>query len=72
MFVTEDELLKAVGVDFVGFQALADLVVYTSGTGAPTANATRVGAAYFDTTNDHWYLAVAVGTGASDWKQITA
>ncbi|PFP30269.1 hypothetical protein COJ96_06035 [Bacillus sp. AFS073361] len=42
-----------------------------TGTAAPTVNADYVGQVYVDTTNKISYMAVATGTGATDWKQIT-
>lgn len=70
---TETELRNAIGTSqLIGQPALEELLAYSSGAGTPSANAPRIGKMYLDTTNDEFYIAIAVGTGASDWKQITA
>lgn len=43
----------------------------SSGAGAPSANADRVGETYVDTTGDLAYHSIQTGTGATDWKQST-
>jgi hypothetical protein len=41
--------------------------LWTSGTGAPSANADFIGQEYLDTAADKWYKAKTTGTGGSDW-----
>lgn len=56
---------------WIGCDDLLQYMVYQSGVGAPTANASFLGQMYFDTAGAVWYMAKAVGTGASDWAGDT-
>ena len=42
-----------------------------TGTVAPSGNASYVGQLYVNTVGLIGYVAVQIGTGATDWKQIT-
>lgn len=44
---------------------------YSSGSGAPSANATFIGEEYLDTAGNHWWKAKTTGTGPSDWSQLS-
>ena len=53
------ELYQAIGdAGMIGQREFKDLLVYASGAGAPSDAPDRVGRFYFDTSNQHWYLAV--------------
>jgi hypothetical protein len=59
-------------IDLVGFAGTLETstprIIPTNG--APTANSAFVGQEAFDVTNSNWYVSVATGTGASDWKGL--
>lgn len=59
---------EAYDVDLDAILALIPL----TGSGAPSANAGYVGQIYIDTAGFAGYMAVKTGTGAGDWKQVTA
>jgi hypothetical protein len=57
----------------VGSNADADTIATVRrGSGAPTISADYIGQQYVDITNRAGYMAVNFGTGATDWKQVTA
>lgn len=64
-----DATAKTVGVH--DGAARRHIITTSFAAGAPTFSATYRGQEYTDTTNLVTYKAVQVGTGATDWKQIT-
>jgi hypothetical protein len=71
--VGEEIGFMGTGTGFGNVRRIQAQAHYLSGAGTPSstsASATFIGQRYFDTTNAHFYIATATGTGG--WKQITA